>query len=64
LLNKVVYNLSISPDTRVVIQRAPSWLFAPTGSTPILWFRAVRPILTRVTSRKGGYRRYSAWILT
>jgi hypothetical protein len=64
LLNKVVYNLSISPDTRVVIQRAPRPHFARPGDTPVLWFRDRSPILTRVTSRKGGYRRYSAWILT
>ena len=64
LLNKVVYNLSISPDTRVVIQRAPTMRFMHSGSTPVLWFRDLRPILTRVISRKGGYRRYSAWILT
>ena len=64
LLNKVVYNLSISPDVRVVIQRAPSRLCKHTGSTPIVWFRDLRPILTRVISRKGVYRRYSAWILT
>jgi hypothetical protein len=39
LLNKVVYNLSISPDNRVVIQRAPSVSFIHTGSTAVLWFR-------------------------
>lgn len=39
LLNKVVYNLSISPDTRVVIQRAPGVTFTHTGSTAVLWFR-------------------------
>ena len=63
LLNKVVYNLSISPDTRVVIQRGPHGS-STAGRPHSSMVQGTWPILTRVTSRKGGYRRYSAWILT
>ena len=39
LLKKVVYNLSISPDTRVAIQHAPTIRFLYSGYAPVLWFR-------------------------